>query len=334
MTKPISLRKYDSYTRREVHDIFDPLSAFIPQRGTWGFQGIVKVPDREGDFVFFVTYGRKENHHTFDEEVTTEGVFSWQSQPKQGLDSKTIQTLINHDHERNNIYLFLRTDGRIQSYTYLGKLAYISHDPFREEPVYFKWQILDWELEQEEAKKFGLLLARPTSDNNISRRNQLTQTPPPEKDDESKNKQLSFQGRKINHEENNKRNKALGKLGEELVLAYEKEQLVAAGRKDLADQVEHTSFIIGDGTGYDIKSFNPDGQFKYIEVKTTTGGEYTDFYITLRELLFSEENAQRYYLYRVYEYDADDNSGFFYILRGGLKEIVNLTPTQFRASLK
>lgn len=98
--------KYEDYTRKEVHDIFDPTSNFLPQRGTWGLQGIIPIPGRENDFLFFVTFGRVEGHHAFDEEVTDDGVLSWQSQPKQKLNDNRIQSFINHDHDINNIYLF------------------------------------------------------------------------------------------------------------------------------------------------------------------------------------------------------------------------------------
>jgi hypothetical protein len=63
--------------QKEVHDIFDPSSNFLPQRGTWGLQGIILLPDRENDFVFFVTIGRVEGHHEFNEGVTTDGVLTW-----------------------------------------------------------------------------------------------------------------------------------------------------------------------------------------------------------------------------------------------------------------
>jgi hypothetical protein len=64
---------YADYSREEVHDIFDPDSSFIPQAGTWGLQGIVKVPDRPGDYVFFVSFGQRQSGHEFDEGITTEG---------------------------------------------------------------------------------------------------------------------------------------------------------------------------------------------------------------------------------------------------------------------
>lgn len=41
------LVKYHDYSRKEIHDIFDPTSQFTSQRGTRGLQGIIPIPDRE-----------------------------------------------------------------------------------------------------------------------------------------------------------------------------------------------------------------------------------------------------------------------------------------------
>jgi hypothetical protein len=100
---------YQDYTREEVHDVFDPTSTFTPQAGTWGLQGIIEIPQRPRDFVFFVTFGKSQAAHEF-------------------------------------IYLFLRTasrrNGIAPPYTYLGRLKYHAHDREREQPVYFTWKIL------------------------------------------------------------------------------------------------------------------------------------------------------------------------------------------------
>jgi hypothetical protein len=53
-----ALRLWDDYTREEVHGIFSPNTRFTPQARTWGLQGIVRVPARQGDWVFFVTFGK------------------------------------------------------------------------------------------------------------------------------------------------------------------------------------------------------------------------------------------------------------------------------------
>ena len=53
-----NLVQYEDYTRENVHDIFDPDSPFTRSSGTWGISGIIRVPERPGDFVLFVTFGQ------------------------------------------------------------------------------------------------------------------------------------------------------------------------------------------------------------------------------------------------------------------------------------
>ena len=103
---------HQDYTRREIHDTFDPDSRFTPQAGTWGLQGYIELPGRPGDFVFVVTYGRRQGEYTFDEGISPDGVLRWQSQPHQTLDDTRIHQLLRHDEDRHTIHLFLRTNDR------------------------------------------------------------------------------------------------------------------------------------------------------------------------------------------------------------------------------
>jgi hypothetical protein len=91
------LRLYEDYNREDVHNIFAPETPFTPQRGLWGIQGTIPIPNRDGDFVFFVTYGARQGQHTFDEGISQDGVLSWQSQPSRTLDEEQTQQLIHHD---------------------------------------------------------------------------------------------------------------------------------------------------------------------------------------------------------------------------------------------
>ena len=50
------LVRYEKYSRRDVHDIFSPDTKFTPQAGSWGMQGIVRVPGTQHDYIFLVTY--------------------------------------------------------------------------------------------------------------------------------------------------------------------------------------------------------------------------------------------------------------------------------------
>ena len=143
----IKLTLNEFYTREEVHTIFSPSTTFTPQAGSWGLQGIVKIPNRINDFVFFVTYGASQGDHDFEEGITSEGVLSWQSQPRQSFKSEVIQSLINHDETINSIHLFLRKEKK-EPYEYLGRLKYINHDNERENPVWFQWQLIDFKSDE------------------------------------------------------------------------------------------------------------------------------------------------------------------------------------------
>lgn len=330
------LRLYEDYTREEVHDIFSPDTPFIPQRGTWGLHGIVKTPDRRGDFVFFITFGQQQGDHVFDEGVTEDGVLSWQSQPRQGLDSPQIRQLITHDELENTVHLFLRTRRDI-GYTYLGQLKYLSHDAERENPVYFQWQILDWNPPQEVTDRIGLLL-QPKS-NEVDQivqtgENILQEVTPPSPRHRLGVPTTPFRTRKLrDFSIDDVRNRELGLAGERLVLQHEKKSLVAEGQTELATKVLHVSEIEGDGAGYDIKSFTAAGEVKYIEVKTTCGPEESPFFMTSNEVKFSETHEKQYYLYRLYNYDKATNSASYYVITGYIRDSFTLTPKEYRVTL-
>jgi hypothetical protein len=329
-----SLQKYQRYSRREVHDIFSPDTEFTPQRGTWGLQGIVRIEPGQSNFVFFVTFGQHAVEHTFDESISERGILTWQSQPSQTFRSKVIQELIHHDHLVNQIYLFLRQSPK-EDYLYLGQLAYLTHDREREAPVHFKWQVLDWDLSTEEANRIGLQVVPDEDNGYLQTASGLRQTPIPSTTiQRSKGEDTrTFRGRHVNFAENEAANKKLGILGELAVIEHEKEFLLNSGRADLANKIRHVSNIEGDGAGYDILSFNPDGSPKHIEVKTTRGGAGTPFMITPNELAFAKRHSDSFYLYRLYEFNPMLKSGKFFVLQGDINEKLFLTPTQYKAHI-
>jgi hypothetical protein len=325
---------YSDYTRQQVHDIFAPYTPFTPKSGTWGIHGIVAMPKRLGDFVFFVTFGQQQGQHVFDEGITEEGVLSWQSQPKQSLADRQIQQLIHHDELTHTIYLFLRTHKNLP-YTYLGTLQYLSHDSEREYPVWFQWQILDWHLPREVCQRMGLVLQLALPSKTLAhvdiRPGTLHETPPPSPRPKQGQTTASFRAHKgADYAANDARNRALGFAGELLVLQYEQDTLRRLHRPDLADKVQHISHVEGDGAGYDILSYTAEGVEKYIEVKTTTGGADSVFYMTSHEVAFAEQHSTNYYVYRVYDFDQAGNTGKLYVMRGAIEAVFQLTPVQYR----
>src|SRR3546814_13870201 len=94
--------------------------------------------------------------------------------------------------------------------------------------------------------------------------------------------------RKVDPGARDERKRQWGRRGEERVFHRERELLIAAGGEDLARKVEWTSQERGDGAGYDIASFTPEGASRRIEVTTTNGPAQTPFYMSENERLFSE----------------------------------------------
>jgi len=110
---------------------------------------------------------------------------------------------------------------------------------------------------------------------------------------------------RINYLEREQSNKALGLYGEEIVIEYEKWNLIRLGHDKLADKIEWISKEEGDGAGFDILSKNLNGTDKYIEVKTTRLGKETPFFFSSNELHFSIKRASDYHLYRLFNAEND-----------------------------
>ncbi|MFC5408964.1 DUF3427 domain-containing protein [Larkinella bovis] len=331
-----NLQLFEEYNRKEVHSIFSPHTVFTPQSGTWGLQGIVSIPNRPGDFVFFVTFGQQQGEHTFDEGITEFGVLSWQSQPSQNLTSSQILQFINHDELKNVIYLFLRTSKK-GSYNYLGRLKYISHDFEREKPVYFQWQLLDWPIPTELIIKMNLSLTKFKEDYYVIDK-QINILSEPNIQQFQKTAGVvtkTFRGRKTpDYSIIDAKNKELGLEGEIFIVQFEKNLLEKVGRIDLADKVRHISLIEGDGAGYDILSFLPSGEEKFIEVKTTQGPLKTVLYMSMNELDFSRIHSSKYYLYRVFNFNLSEKTGGVEIFKNINEDIFEFTPIQYRLKFK
>jgi hypothetical protein len=127
-----------------------------------------------------------------------------------------------------------------------------------------------------------------------------------------------------------KQNRLLGKAGEELVLEHERKSLRDIGRGDLANRIVHVSAIEGDGAGFDIHSFTPTGESKFIEVKTTAGPAETPFFMSSNEVAFASTKGVNFYLYRLYNYSRATGQSAFYVISGNPAESFQFTPVMFR----
>lgn len=126
------------------------------------------------------------------------------------------------------------------------------------------------------------------------------------------------------------RNSALGLAGEEFVLNYERARLIHAGQGRLADRVEQVSVTRGDGEGFDVLSFSRPDKRRLIEVKTTSYGAYTPFFVTRNELEVSRATSDEYHVYRVYAFRKQPK---LYLLPGAIDANFDLDPAQYVASV-
>lgn len=134
-----------------------------------------------------------------------------------------------------------------------------------------------------------------------------------------------------NYLEMEARNRLLGLAGEEFTLRFESERLWRAGQKRLAEKIEHVSRTRGDAEGYDVLSFEESGRERLIEVKTTTFGPHTPFFVTRHEVDVSCERAGEYYVYRLFDFRDDPK---LFLVPGDIGSSFSLQATQFAAHLR
>jgi len=142
--------------------------------------------------------------------------------------------------------------------------------------------------------------------------------------------------KKVDYIKKAKTNFKNGLLGEKLVIDYEKERLTQLGREDLVEKIKWISRD-DDNKGYDIISFdigeNNKVEQKYIEVKTTSENDTTDFYISSNELDAMGKLKKQYFIYRVYNVNSD-NPKLFILEYKNFKKMIKLEIENYIAKIK
>jgi len=133
----------------------------------------------------------------------------------------------------------------------------------------------------------------------------------------------------VNYLKKEAQNHKLGLAGELFVVNFEKAYLLHSEKPYLSEKVEHIAVTQGDGAGFDIHSYNPDGSDKFIEAKTTRFGQYTPFFATRNEVGFSARNREYFWLYRVFQFQETPK---LFVIHGSLEDNFQLTPTQYIAN--
>ncbi|OEE65870.1 hypothetical protein A1OO_08660 [Enterovibrio norvegicus FF-33] len=332
--KSLKLNLYQAYSREDISHLFDPDYKFSSGSGRWGGTGIVSGYPTPNDHVFIVTMERNESND-YDDYLTEDGVLFWNTQNEVTANSKQVKDLLSHDPDTGTIYLFMRVNSN-DDYTFFGPLTFNEWNPNSSKPVHFFWNLLSWPLADnikelfaahiKDARMPGYKAPIPLSDAS------LVETPPPKPSNSKKQGSRKPSGT-IDWAAREQSNRQLGDAGEKAVIAFEQKQLTELGRPDLASRVEHVA-TINSSAGYDIKSFNDDESHKFIEVKTTTGGINTAFYISANEVKVSTEKGQDYWIYRLYNFKKENGIGRLYRVPGPVEERFLLTSNTYIASPK
>lgn len=333
------LHRGEQYERADIAGIFEPGTKFTPGAGRWGISGIVETPPESSNFVFMVTLGEPVEGNPYQDSLTLDGHLVWESQSRHDFKSAVIRKLLVHDSSKNNIHFFVRGKEGAK-YTYMGLLDYCSHDPEKTNPVHFNWTIQRWDFSKEQLEGWGLPVLAPQDPAYSVQPTRLVPQvlkrvmPPQPSEAREMSSQAGRQRRRqskvVDWAARDLRNRQLGLRGEQLVLRYEQEALKAAGRPDLAAQVQHVA-LVNCAAGYDIASFHMDGTPKRIEVKATQGPAETPFYISINEVLTSREDPASFSIYRVFDLEHDAEQVKFYELRGDVELSCSLQAVSFRA---
>ncbi len=135
--------------------------------------------------------------------------------------------------------------------------------------------------------------------------------------------------KKFDPVERDHRNRLLGRAGEEFVIEVEKLRLSRTDRPDLAHKIRWISAEEGDGAGYDVLSFEPNGRERLLEIKTTNGSARTPFFLTRTERAVATDRPNDWRIYRVHLFSTEPR---IFTIAPPLEKAVSLRPETWRAS--
>jgi hypothetical protein len=157
----------------------------------------------------------------------------------------------------------------------------------------------------------------------------LLETDPPKQTKSYVNTKRSFKGRDTDWSKKHTTSIFLGREGESLVIEHEKRKLKQYNLIEKIDLIQKQL----DGVGYDILSFDKEGNEIHIEVKTTKGNKDEPFYMSANEVEYFKEYPENYFLYRLYDYHYLTKTAEFYILTAKQLESSEMNPTNYEIVL-
>ncbi|MGJ4954802.1 DUF3883 domain-containing protein [Bradyrhizobium sp. HKCCYLRH2015] len=123
-------------------------------------------------------------------------------------------------------------------------------------------------------------------------------------------------------------NRSLGRAGEEMVFKFEFDRLCRAGRRDLAKEMDWPADRGEDHRGYDVRSFEPHGEERLLEIKTTNGHARTRFWLSRTQYEVAAQNPSTYRVRRVFHFQ---NGVQMFDVKPPLDASLELIPDKYAA---
>lgn len=123
-------------------------------------------------------------------------------------------------------------------------------------------------------------------------------------------------------------NRSLGRAGEEMVFRFEFDRLCRAGRRDLAEEMDWPADRGEDHRGYDVRSFESDGEVRLLEIKTTNGHARTRFWLSRTQYEVAAQNPSTYRVRRVFHFQ---NGAEMFDIKPPLDAGLRLIPDKYVA---
>ncbi|EIG62884.1 DUF3883 domain-containing protein [Bradyrhizobium sp. WSM1253] len=123
-------------------------------------------------------------------------------------------------------------------------------------------------------------------------------------------------------------NRFLGHAGEEMVFRFEFDRLCQAGRRDLAKAMDWPADRGEDHMGYDVRSFESDGEERLLEIKTTNGHARTPFWLSRTQYEVAARSPSTYRVRRVFHFQ---NGAEMFDIKPPLDAGLRLIPEKYVA---
>ena len=309
----------------------------------------VRVPNHSRDIpgptrfsncvVLFVTLEKvnKEADHKYNDQFLLGGaIFQWESQNRNTPNTPHMKMII----AGKPVLLFARVHEKIKSksqpFVYTGLLKYVQHRSHSDNagrPIEVIFEVLNHSTDTTGELQSLYNWAANASDVDLPidiSETTLKWTKAPNLATKTTSRKKRNSGKnKINWAERDNRNREVGLAGEKLVFNLEVKRLQELGLDDCAQKVKHIA-LDDDYAGYDILSFDENGEEVYIEVKTTRGSIHTPFFISKNEVAVSEEKGEHYWVYRLYSF-LEGAEVLFYTLKGPVGLHCTLEPEVYKA---